>query len=134
MLPQGRQNGLHLGQMFNWVIRLRENTDIVHVHYTVARSNVVSENEVHQPLEGRRRGCKAKRSRHPLVVTRRGNEGRLVAVRLTDAELMKTAVQVDLGKQASTPSPRNQVRCRRRRKTVADCLGIELPVVHTQAQ
>ena len=70
----------------------------------------------HKPLESTCRGAETKRAADELIMALSSQEGRLVTILRSYIEMVKTTMQIDLGKKLGTLGSSNEILSRGHRK------------------
>ena len=134
VLPQRCQNRLHLEEVFHRISRGCENADIITINDAVPRRDMLLQHVIHKPLESTGRRAQPKRRRDPLILAIRHHEGRLVTIRRSDIELVKTRLQIHLGKHFSSSCTRNEILRSGRWKSIPHGLQVKSPIIHTKTE
>ena len=91
VLPQRGQHRLQVLQVNQRVITLGKDGNVIAVHHTVPRLNVLRKDELHKTLKSARHAGQSERSTDELIQARRRGKRRLTHRILAHAKLMKTA-------------------------------------------
>jgi hypothetical protein len=119
MLAQRSQHGFEVLQVYEGVIALRRNSDVVAIHDTVSRLDVICQNKLHKTLKSTRHAGQTKRSTDKLVKARGSGKRSLAHIRITHAQPVKHAV-VDHHTQLTILLGREEHWCRIVRATALD--------------
>ena len=128
------QSGEHRGNIVLVLLQRRTVDDDVVEEHEDATIEQVAERAVHQMLERGRRVREAHWQHCPLEVAVSRAERGLVAIALSEEDLIEAGAQIDLAEVFGSLQPIEQIVRERQRIAVADCSVVEPAVVDAEAE